>query len=269
MSPKGLLMAEKDVPHARESYRPSQAAATAKMAFARCTKRVAELPDLVACRELAGLSDDQLSALALEFEKAPRHKRTDLLRFSFTVAALLALAGAGLAYDEFTTPDRAAGISPLVAGAGAFFGAAFIAFCAGTLTRLRLVPIEAAYGRVGLLVGVLNEQHPWLYNAYFLIRNPAARAYRDKVVRERGLIRGMDYLLMRQIAELEENMELSQNTRAVMAAVQGESELLPSGAAHVAPSALQLAPSAALEPAPHLAAAPGKVLTLGSSSGAA
>jgi hypothetical protein len=265
MSLKGSLMTDIDVPHVRESYRSSQAAPTAKMAFAQWTERIARLPDLVASRELAGLSDDQLSALALEFENAPRYKRTDIFRFSFAVAALLALAGAGLAYGEFTTPDKAAGLSPLVVGAAAFAGAAFIALCAGTLTRLRLVPTEAAYGKVGLLVGVLNEQHPWLYNAYFVIRNPAAHAYREKVVRKRGPIRGMDYLLMRQVAELEEDMALTQNTRAVVAALQGEGEVMAPEITHAAPSVVQLALSAAMAPAPHLAAASGKVLTLGAS----
>ena len=261
-------MPEVDVPDARESYRPARAAPTAKIAFAQWTDRVAAgLPDLVTSRELAGLSDEQLSALAREFERTPRYRRTDMLRFSFAAAALLALAGAGFGYGEATAPVRVAGISPLVAGAAASFGAAFVALCAGTWAKLRLVPNQAAYAKVGLLVGALHEQHPWLYIAYFALRNPAALAHQDKVLRERGPLRGMDYLLMRQLSELEENMQLTKNTRTIVAAVQGESEVLPA-ATHTAPSVVQLAPAAAAAPGPILAATPGKVLTLGASSGA-
>lgn len=236
-------------------------------AIAQWTERVAGLPELAASRELAGLSDEQLSALALEFEMAPRRERTDLCRFSFPVSALLALTGAGFALAEVVAPGDALGLSPLAAGAVAFFGTAFIALCAGTLTQMRLVPAEAAYGKVGLLVSVLNEQHPWLYNAYFVIRNPSALAYREKVLRERGPIRGMDYLLMRQIAELQESMELTHNARAVAASVQGVTEVLdPAATTHALPPALHLAPSAAVASVPPPASAPGKVLTLGTSS---
>jgi hypothetical protein len=263
-------MPEDDVPYARESYRHSHADRTAKMAFALWTERVAGLSDLVVSRELAGMSDEQLCELALEFEQAPRRKRTDMFRFSFTASALLALAGAGFAYAElFMGPVKTVGLSPLVAGAGAFFGAAFIALCVGTWTRIRLVPTEVAYGKVGLLVAMLNEQHPWLYKAYFVIRNPAALAYREKVLRERGPIRGMDYLLMCQVAELQENMELTQNARAVAAAVQGASEVLAPAAIHAVPSVVQLAPSATVALASPLAATPGKALTRGASPEAA
>ena len=262
-------MTDEDILHARLNYRPSGATPSARKAFAQWTERIVGLPDGVAARELAGLTDEQLQAMALDFEKAPRRKRTDVFRFSFAIAALLAMIGAGFAIAEVTVPAQAVGRPHYLAGAGAFLGAAFIALCAGVLSGFRLVPTEAAYARLGLFVGLLNEQHPWLYNTYFVLRNPAAIAYRDRVLRERGPVRGFDFVLMRQIAELHEKMELTHNARAVAAAVQGASEVLAPAGTHAAPAIVPLAPSAAATPAPSLAAVPGKVLSLGSSSEAA
>ena len=262
-------MVEEGIAHARERYRPSRDTPTPKIAFARWTEHIESLPELVASRELAGLPDKELSALAQEFAKAPRRKRTDVFRFSFAAAAILATTGAGFAYADFMDPARAVGLSPLAAAAGACFGAAFVAFGAGIWTGFRLVPTESAYAKLGLLVGALDEQHPWLYKAYFAMRDAAALAYRDKVLRERGCIRGMDYLLMREIAELHENMELTQNARTVAASVQGASEVLAPATTHVTPPVVQLAPAAPVAAAPPQSAATAKVLTLGPSSEAA
>ena len=264
---KGIPMTDDDVLHVRENYRPSRGLSTPARAYAHWTGRVASLPDLAVCRELAGLPDEQLRALSLEFEKAPHPGRSDVFRFSFGAAAVFAFAAAALAIAEMTVPGPAVGRSTYVVGAGVFAASALIALCVGGLTRLRQVPIDAAYGRLGLLVGLLDEQHPWLYKAYFVLRNPAAMAYRDKVLRERGPIRGMDHVLMRQIAELQEGLELTQNARAVAAAVQAASEVLADAGTHSAPAAVTV-PAAAAS-APSLAAVPAKVLTLGATSEAA
>lgn len=252
-------MTDDDVLHAREHYRPSRGPSTPAQAFAHWTARVAETPDLVVCRELAGLPDEQLQALALAYEQAPRHRRSDVFRFSFGAAAVLALAGAALAIAELTIPGPVVGRSTYFLGAGAFLGGAFIALCVGALSALRQVPTEAAYTKLGLLVGPLDPQHPWLYKAWFVVRNPAAMAYRDKVVRERGPVRGLDHVLMRRIADLQENMDLTLNARAVAATVQAAGDA-PASAVNTAASAAS---------APPLAAVPGKVLSLGASSEAA
>jgi hypothetical protein len=259
-------MTEEDVLHSRERYRPSPPARTPEMALAHWTERIAALPDLVASRELAGLSDEELSALALEYQRTPRHKRTDVLRHAYAASALLALTGGGLALIEATTPGQAVQLSPLIQGAGVCFVSAFIAVCAGAMSSLRMVPTEAAYAKLGLHVGLLNEQHPWLYRAYVVLRNPAALNYRDKVLRERGPIRGMDYVMMCEIAEIHAKMELTQNARAVASAVQGTSEVLSH---QVVPPVVQVAPATGHVQAPTLTTAPGTVLTLGGSTEAA
>lgn len=267
LSLKGFPMTDDDVLRVRENYRPSRGRATPARAFAHWTGRVADLPDLAVCRELAGLPDEQLRALALEFERAPHRSRSDVFRFSFGAAAVFAFAAAALAIAEMTVPGPAVGRSSYFIGAGVFAAAAIAALCLGALSALRQVPVDAAYGRLGLLVGLLDEQHPWLYKAYFVLRNPAAMAYRDKVLRERGPIRGMDHVLMRQIAELQESLELTQNARAVAAAVQAASGVLADAGTHSAPADVTVAAPA--PSAPSLTAVPAKVLTLGTSSEAA
>jgi hypothetical protein len=259
-------MTEEGVPHSRERYRPSPPARTPEAAAAYWTERIAGLSDLAASRELAGLSDEELSALALEYERTPHRKRTDVLRHAYVASALLALAGTGLALVEATSPGPAVALSPFIQGAGVCFVSAFLAVCAGALSSLRLVPIEAAYGKLGLSVGLLNEQHPWLYRAYVVLRNPAALNYRDKVLRERGPVRGMDYVMMCEIAEIHAKMELTQNARAVASAVQGTSEVL---AQQIVPPAVQAATATGHAPAPALTSTPGHVLSLGGSTEAA
>lgn len=262
-------MTEEDVLHAHRAYRPSQAARTPELALARWTERIAALSDLAVARELAGLSDEQLAAMALEFEKAPRRKRTDALRHSFTASAVLALAGGVLALANTMTPGNAVELSPTVFAAGACFVLAFVAVCAGTLSSFRLMPTEAAYAKLGLFVGLLNEQHPWLYKAYVVLRNPAALNYRDEVLRERGPIRGMDYAMMLEIAEIQAKMELMQNARAVAASVQGTNEVLAPSASPAISAVSPVASAAAHGSAPNLTAVPGKVLSLGDSTEAA
>lgn len=261
-------MSDDDVLHAREAYRPSPVARTPQLALAQWTERMALLSNLAAARELAGLPEELLAAMALEFERAPRRKRSDAFRHSFSASALLALAGGVLALADSSTRAQAVELSPTLLAAGACFVLAFAAVCAGTLSSLRLMPTEAAYAKLGLFLGLLNEQHPWLYKAYVVLNNPAALNYRDKVLRERGPIRGMDYALMVEIAEIQAKMELTQNARAVAASVQGANEVLASTA-----QALSTVPPGALAamhtPAPSLTAVPGKALSLGGSTEAA
>jgi len=262
-------MTEEDVLHAREIYRPSPAARAPEVALAQWTERIAALSHLAVARELAGLSDEQLAAMALEFQKAPRRQRTDPLRHAFAASAVLALAGGILALASTTAPGYAGELSPTALGAGVCFVLALVAVCAGTLSSFRLMPTEAAYAKLGLYVGLLDEQHPWLYKAYAVLRNPAALNYRDEVLRDRGPLRGMDYVMMFEIAEIQAKMELMQNARVVAASVQGTSEVLAASASPALASLSRAVSPAVHGSAPNLTAVPSKVLSLGDSTEAA
>jgi hypothetical protein len=90
-----------------------------------------------------------------------------------------------------------------------------IALCLGVFTAFSMMPLEVAHGRVGLCTSPLNEQHPWLYKASFVMRNQAADAYRQRVLTERGPLRGIDYIMMREIAAAQDAMEMTRLARTV------------------------------------------------------
>ena len=53
------------------------------------------------------------------------------------------------------------------------------------------------------------------------MRNAAAQEYRDCVLRDRGVLRGVDCVLMREIAHADEERVMTLTARAVFEAVQG------------------------------------------------
>ncbi len=203
--------------HAVETYRPSHVVPTTQMAFAHWTERLAAQPVLVAARELAGLSDENLSALAKEFELNPRRPRKDVGRFLMPAAAAaisLGIAGLLLTQAAVTSNWTWASATLLLAG--------FVACGVAAVWNLSIVPTDQAHGRLGLYVGELDEQHPWLYKALLLLKHPCAEAYRQHVLGDRGALRGVDYLLMEQIAAAHETLELTQTARAVRARIQAK-----------------------------------------------
>jgi hypothetical protein len=130
------------------------------------------------------------------------------------------------------------------------------------------MPVEVAYGNVGLYVGALDAQHPWLYKTYLVMRNEAANRYRQRVLAQRGCLRGADYVLMREIARVDEVSVMTQTASAVTAQVQQAPEqAVPVLAAEPAPT---LAPSAnadsAAEPLELWPAQAGSVIAFGTNN---
>lgn len=201
--------------HANETYRPSRVLPTAEMAFAHWTERVAAQSPLVAARELSGLSNEQLSALANEFVASPRRKRKDWYRFLPVTGGVVLGAGVlGLLFGNLL------GLSQVAVTSAAFLVLGFVMTGLGSIYSFHVVPLESAHGRLGLYVGELNEQHPWLYRTLLLMKHDAAEEYRSKVLEERGPVRGIDFLLMEEIATVHESLELTQNARSVRQRVQ-------------------------------------------------
>jgi len=82
------------------------------------------------------------------------------------------------------------------------------------------VHLDLAYGTTGLYVGKLDEQHPWLYDAEGLTRHRVAEDYRQRTLRERGPMRGADYLMMRELVQVQEALDRVRAARAVAAQFQ-------------------------------------------------
>jgi hypothetical protein len=219
---RGSLLSDESLLQARERYLPMQPAASPRAAFAQWTKRVALQHELVSARELAGLSEAELAALESEFLRAPFRQRTDALRLAIPSGALLCAVGALallLHVNSFALPADPPVSVIEASGAAALLGG-LILICLGVLGAFSMIALDASHGRVGLYVGVLNEQHPWLYNTRLVIRDGAAEEYRQRVLRERGPLRGVDYLMMREIAHAHETLELTKTARSVAQQVQ-------------------------------------------------
>lgn len=211
------LLSDERLLHARDTYRPTRVLPTGEMAFAHWSERVSAQPALVTARELSGLSPENLVALATEFEQAPAMRRKH--RWLAPAAAGTALVG-GLMLGLAHLGGEQASLT-LLSGIG---GLAILVGLAGmgvsTMRAFQSVPLDRAYGLLGLYVGELNEQHPWLYKTVLLTHNAAAEAYRVRVLRERGVLRGVDYVMMDEIASAHENMELTTTARTMRERVQ-------------------------------------------------
>ena len=216
------FLSDASLMQAREGYRPTPAASTAAMEFAQRTERMAVQPEVVAAREIAGLSEESLSALATEFAHAPRRKRTDRLRHAIPTGVILFGAGGFglLLQNSFAASSGAGVLSELQLLSMACLAAGVVAFALGALAAFSMMALDMAYGKVGLYVGMLNEQHPWLYKTVIVMRNSAAQEYRLRVLSERGVLRGVDYVLMREIARADEALVMTQTARTVAEQIQ-------------------------------------------------
>lgn len=217
----GSLLSSERLMREREFYSPLAAAASSDTAaLAGWTKRVSVQTELASARELAGLSDAELAGLEAEFLRCQMRPRPAWQQHAVVIGVvLIALAGLGLALQGFARfgegPTRMlqatsvllllVGMIPLGAALAAVFG------------KLHL---DLSYGTTGLYVGTLDERHPWLYKAISLTRHEAAEEYRQRVLMERGLLRGADYVVMREIVRAHESLDQMRPARAVAEELQ-------------------------------------------------
>lgn len=211
---QGSLLTEESLLQSTEGYLVISASSTPEGAFDAWTRKMTMQNELGIAREMAGLSEENLSALAAVYARTPRRVRTDRLRPAIPVGAGLLLAGLGLLLlaSGVSSPAGAAVLQTLAIGCLVLGGGAF---CAGVLKAFSAMPLEAAHARLGLCASLLDEQHPWLYKASFVARDRAADAYRQRILDERGALRGVDYIVMREIARTQDALETTRVARSV------------------------------------------------------
>ena len=200
----GSLVSRERLMQARAFYSPSERNGTVRVALARWTNRVSEQPALDVARELAGLSESELNELEAEFRRCPMRQPPPWLRYAMIIGlALMVLAGVGLSLQALTSLGdtvsrtlQAASVACLLSGLVPL-GVAVVAAFGG-------LHLDLSYGTVGLYVGKLDEQHPWLYDARSLTRHGLAEEYRQRTLRERGPVRGADYVMMRELIQAQE-----------------------------------------------------------------
>ncbi len=213
---QGSLFSNDRLLQAREGYLPIAATSTDELAFEQWTLRMASQHELGVARELAGLSEQALAGLASVFARLPRRRRTDRLRFSTPAGAALLLVGAFvLALESSVQSPIAPGVSALQSFAIVCLAGGVIALGVGALAAFSLMSLDVAHGKLCLCAGQLDEQHPWLYKASFVMRDSAADAYRRRILSERGPLRGVDYLMMREIAAANDALDMTRLARSV------------------------------------------------------
>lgn len=216
----GSFLSSERLMQAREFYSPFEKNTSAQLAFARWTQRVSVQPALCGARELAGLSDGELAELEAEFVRCPMHQQPSWVRHAVVIGVTLmvlaclglglqALAGLG---ETATRTLQAASVACLIAG--------LLPLGVGLVSAFSALHAHLSHGTTGLYVGKLDEQHPWLYSAVSLTRYEAAEGYRQRTLRERGPLRGADYVMMRELVQAQEALERVRPARSVAEQLQ-------------------------------------------------
>jgi len=200
---------------AREFYAPSRATLTPEVEFARWTHRIAIQNELGSAREMAGLSDVQMDVLEKEFNRCQMRRPSAWARHGLWVGALLVAVSCGVLASSDMVGVGAGAIGPLkTLGLGVLLiGAVGIAISG--LTAFSSLQLDLNHGTAGLYVGLLDEQHPWLYKTEALLRHEAAESYRLSVLQERGPLRGLDYVIMREVVAAHDLLDGMRPARAV------------------------------------------------------
>jgi hypothetical protein len=221
---QGSLASPAALAHSREGYQP-EPRASVQAQVERWSLRMTRQPELEVAREIAGLTDDELAALSREFTLSPKRRRTDLMRFAMPAGVLMFGAGLlGLMLQDASLGAAGRGVLSafeVICLGGLVSG--LIAVALATMKSFSLTSVDLAYGHLGLYAGILDEQHPWLYKAYLLTRNGAADEYRESVLRDRGALRGVDCVLMREIARADEERVMTLTARGVAEQLQARS----------------------------------------------
>jgi len=216
----GSLVSRQRLMQAREFYSPSDRNGPAQLALAGWTTRVSEQPALAVARELSGLSGPELDALETEFRRCPMRQPRPWVRYAVVVGlVLMVLAALGLGLQASTSLGatvtrtlQAASVACLLIG--------LLPLGAGLISSLGALHLDLSYGTAGLYVGKLDEQHPWLYDARSLTRHVIAEEYRQRILRERGPLRGADFIMMRELVQAQETLARVRAARSVAELLQ-------------------------------------------------
>jgi hypothetical protein len=216
----GSLVSRQRLMQAREFYSPSPRNLPARLAFERWTRRVLEQPALAMARELAGLSGPELYELEAEFVRCPMRQPAPWVRHAVVVGGvLIVLAGLGLGLQAMASLGETA-TRTLQTTSVACLLIGLLPLGAGLISAFGAVHLDLSYGTTGLYVGKLDEQHPWLYAALSLTSNDVAEKYRQRILRERGFLRGADYVMMRELVQAQEALERVCPARSVAEQLQ-------------------------------------------------
>ena len=218
----GTLLSRGRLLQARDFYAPAPPADTIEASFARWTERVAVQAPLLSARQLAGLADEELNQLEAEFVRCPDRRRTGRTRHAAALgSALVALAVLGFVVQSAIGGGASLSVTGVISMICLVVGLPLLAW--GVYGGFSSMHLDLGHGTTGLYVGKLDEMHPWVYEAAQLTLNAGADDCRQRVLRERGALRGMDCVLMRQIVRAQQQMDETRAARAVADMLQSAS----------------------------------------------
>lgn len=217
----GSLLSNERLMQAREHYAPTRDELSPERAFARWTQRVSVQAELGSAREIAGLTEAELSAMEDEFLRCPERPRPAWLRRAMpTGVALASLGGLALGVQGLVGGISGAALVAVQALSGACLLIGLVILAVAALSAFASLHLELCHGTTGLYFGRLDEQHPWLFKTMNLTHNPAAEEYRQRILRDRGWLRGVDFVMMREIVRSQEAVEQTSSTRSVAEKIQ-------------------------------------------------
>ena len=216
----GSLLSKERLLQAREHYTPS-GALPPEQAFARWTQRISVQAELGSAREIAGLSEEELAAMEAEFMRCPVRPRSARVRQAVPAGlALASLGGVGLLLQGLFGGLGAGAQPAMQMGAATCLLIGLVVLAVGFLSAFGTLHLELCHGTTGLYFGKLDEQHPWVHKTMALTHYPAADEYRQRVLRERGWLRGVDYVMMKEIVRVQDALEQALPTRSVAERLQ-------------------------------------------------
>ena len=218
---EGSLLSHERLMEAREHYSPTNRALSPAQAFDRWTQRISVQSELGIAREIAGLTDEELSAMEGEFVRSPKRPGSRRTRSAVpTGIALAAIGAVALGMQALLRESSTAGYLAVQMASAALVLVGLVVLAIGVVSAFSTLHLELAHGTVGLHFGRLDEEHPWLFKTMNLTRHPAAEEYRQRVLRERGWLRGVDYVIMRETVRVQDAADLTLSTRLVAERIQ-------------------------------------------------
>ena len=217
----GSLLSHERLMEAREQYAPTSGALSPERAFGRWTQRMSVQSELASAREIAGLTEEELSAMEAEFVRSPKRPRSAAARSAMSTGIALAAVGAlGLAAQSFLDGKAAVAQQAVLLGSAACALIGLVVLAYAVVSAFGTLHLELGHGTTGLFFGRLDEEHPWLFKTMSLAHDPAAEEYRRRVVSERGWLRGVDYVMMKEAVRARDKMEQTLPTRLVAERIQ-------------------------------------------------
>ena len=218
---QGSLLSHQRLMEAREQYWPTGQALSPEHAFARWTQRISIQSEFDSAREISGLTEEELSAMDAEFCRCPKRPGSGRTRSAVaTGIAFTAIGAISLTLQALLRESSTAGYQVVQMASAACVLVGLVLIAIGVVSAFSTVHLELCHGTAGLYFGRLDEEHPWLFKTMTLTYHPAAEAYRQRVLRERGWLRGVDCVMMRETVRAHDAADRTLSTRLVAERIQ-------------------------------------------------